>query len=151
MISDTFIFRTFIIFNMPYLALNCPKLHMVKDDEVNIIIPGHWPNKSFTGGLGFGPILSGAECAAGFPISRLIKKSNLPLRFIVNKGEFFLRSKFRGSTIFSSYQPSLALNIQKVINENIKLEFPVVVQASDQKSGENLGDFDFTLMISPNK
>ena len=113
------------------------------EKQDSIKIPFLRRNKNLLGSMAFGPISTGAECAAFFPFGKVIVSKGLAIKGIVNAGRFEINKPFRSDITF---RPEV-LDIESIF-EGVWIKKSVEVQVcAFDVNDEVVGAFYFEVAL----
>lgn len=149
-IQNTFYLRTFGFFKIPLLFFLSPTVVELSENRCEIKIPLTYRSKNHLGGMYFGALSAGADCAGGMIAMQAIEASGKKISLVFKDfhAEFLKRAE--GDTHFICEEGHLIRElVKKALESTDRVEMPVhIVATTPKKSGaEPVAKFVLTLSL----
>lgn len=143
--------RLFTWSQLPLLGLARPFIAALGDASVTVGIPMGRRTRNFRGAMAFGPIIMGAECAAGFLFGEALMREKLAVGFVVAGCEAQFLHPFRSTALFHvALEAAPGALLRAVLDSGEKTTVPVTVEGRDQE-GQLCATFRFDVVLHPTR
>lgn len=150
---DTVILRAFGHLKIPLLSYIKPKILVLDEEKLEILVPLNRRSKNHLGSMYFGALMIGADAAAGFYAAKLMIQENYPINFVFRDAKASFIKRPTADVLFSCDEGAkIRAALEKAMQTSERQDIPLTVVCSCPEIGSDaVAEIHLTLSIKKKK